>query len=73
MDLYKIVNKKLFSNNDLITDKTKDRPDLSSERPPHSGKQARTAKQLLRTEKFVNRFHKSCGELYLANLKLNTA
>jgi hypothetical protein len=38
MDLYKIVNMKLFSNNDPETDETKDRSALSSERPPHSGK-----------------------------------
>jgi hypothetical protein len=29
-----------------------------------------TAKQLLRAGKLVNRFHKSCVDLYLANLKL---
>jgi hypothetical protein len=29
-----------------------------------------TAKQLLRAGKLVNRFHKSCDDLYLANLKL---
>jgi hypothetical protein len=37
MDLYKIVNMKLFSNNPE-TYETRATPALSPERPPHSGK-----------------------------------
>jgi hypothetical protein len=38
MDLYKIVNMELFSNNVPETDETKDRSALSSEKPLHRGK-----------------------------------